>query len=122
MSLEEDRLREIKEIILMHKGKENAIPANKIGRALNIPENDTVSTTRKLITKLIKRDKMPIGASEKGYYIILTEEELNDSTRYLNDRIYGIYDRINRIISNFNGAYGKSVKRVGVLEEEDSEI
>jgi len=121
MSLEEERLRAIKEILLNHKGKENSITASKIGQSLNIPEDDTVSTTRSLITKLIKNQGLPIGANETGYYLIQTEEELNECTRYLNYRIYGIYDRINRLISNFNKYYGASVKHFGDIDEDDDE-
>ena len=119
MSLEEERLREIKEILLDHKGKQNPISAGKIGKALNIPENDTVATTRSLITKLIKRTHLPIGSSENGYYIMQTEEELNDVMQDLNGRILGIYERINKLISNFNEYNGKSVKHV---EHKDDEL
>jgi hypothetical protein len=52
-----------------------------------------------------------------------TEDELNECTRYLNDRIYGIYDRINRLISNFNEYHDASVKHVGDLGDyADEEI
>jgi hypothetical protein len=112
MSLEDARLAEIKSILLAHKGKDDPIAASKIGKALGIPENDTVATTRSLITKLIKRDRIPIGSSENGYYIIQTEDELNEVIHDLNGRILGIYDRMNYLINNFNDYTGKSVKYV----------
>ena len=120
MSLEDERLAENKKILLNHKGKANAITASTIGKALDIPENDTVATTRGLITKLIKDERLPIGATETGYFLVENEEELNEYTRDLNDRIYGIYERINRLISNFNEYYGKSAKYVGDLGEGES--
>ena len=119
MALEEHRLEEIKKILLQHKGKAKAIPSNKIAKMLEIPENDTVATTRSLITKLIKNTCLPIGSSENGYYIMETEEELNDVIRDLNGRILGIYDRTNRLISNFNEYNGKSVK---YMEPKDDDI
>ena len=119
MSLEEERLREIRNILLNHKGKQNAIPSSKIAKMLGIPENDTVATTRGLITKLIKNTCLPIGSSENGYYIMETEEELNEVIQDLNGRILGIYDRTNRLISNFNEYNGKTVKH---MEPKDDDI
>ena len=120
MSLEEERLREIKEMLLNHKGKANAITSGKIAVALDIPENDTVATTRSLITKLI-REGLPIGATDNGYFLIETQEELNEYIQRLNDRIYGIYDRINRLISIYNEYYGKSIKNLGDFDETSAE-
>lgn len=112
MSLEEERLQEIRSILLKHKGKQNAIPSNKIAKIVGIPEDDTVATTRSLITKLIKNSYLPIGSSENGYYLMQSEEELNEVMQDLNGRILGIYDRMNKLINNFNEYNGKSVKRV----------
>lgn len=120
MSLEEERLGKIRKIILEHKGKNNAITSGKIATALGIPDNDTVATTRSLITKLI-REGLPIGAHDNGYFLIENQEELNEYIRKLNDRIYGIYDRINRLISIYNEYYGKSVKYNGDLDDTDVE-
>jgi hypothetical protein len=119
MSLEEERLRQIREILLNHKGKQNAIASSKIAKMLGIPENDTVATTRSLITKLIKNSYLPIGSSENGYYIMQTEEELNEVMQDLNGRILGIYDRINKLISNFNECNGKYVKHVEPRDDDE---
>jgi hypothetical protein len=120
MSLEEERLKAIREILLNHRGKADAITASTIGNALGIPENDTVSTTRKLITKLVK-DGLPIGAHDNGYFLIENEDELNEYMQRLNGRIYGIYTRMNHIITNFNNYHGKSVKHIGDFDEGDED-
>ncbi len=118
MSLEEQRLSAIEEIIIEHKGKQKAIASNKIAEMIGVHEDDTVSTTRSLITKLIKRTKLPIGSCERGYYIMQTEDELNEVTRDLNGRIYGIYDRINKLTDNFNQYNGTFIKRMEPKDED----
>lgn len=118
MSLEEERLQQIREILMQHKGKQSAIPSNKIAKMIGIREDDTVATTRSLITKLIKNSYLPIGSSESGYYIMQTEDELNEVMHDLNGRILGIYDRINKLICNFNEYNGKSVKRVTAKDDD----
>jgi len=119
MSLEEQRLEEIEKILLSHKGKQKAIASNKIAKLIGIHEDDTVSTTRGLITKLIRRTELPIGACESGYYIMQTEEELNEVMQDLNGRIHGISDRIIQLTTNFGKYHGKSFRQ---LESEDGDI
>ncbi|MCL5949063.1 MAG: hypothetical protein M1490_01125 [Candidatus Bathyarchaeota archaeon] len=108
MGLEEERLDAIRTIILEHKGKNNPIRASKISHMLNIPENDTVPTTRKLITKLILNEEMPIAASGEGYFYIENQKELADYMEYLDERIRQTTNRKVKVFSNFQGKYGKA--------------
>ena len=117
MSLEEQRLEQIKNILLKHKGRDNAIPANKIAKMLNIPDDDTVSTTRGLITKLILEDGMPIGACENGYFHIETQQELADYMAYLDQKIEQITTRKAKVVSNYESKYGKWKTKFTQLDE-----
>jgi hypothetical protein len=108
MNLEEQRLAAVRMILLEHKGKNNSIRASKIGHILNIPENDTFSTTRALITRLILEDGLPIAANAKGYFYIENEAELSDYMQYLQDRIHQTTNRMITVYSNYQIRYGKT--------------
>ncbi len=107
LSLQQQRLEEIKKILLEHHGKANPISAGKISEMLNIPHDDTVSTARALITKLILDEGMPIGAYGDGYFYIETVQELAEYVDYLDQKILQTTNRKTKIINNFENKYGK---------------
>ena len=111
VGLEEQRLEAIKKIILEHKGKANAIRASAIGKALQIPENETVSHTRALITKLIMEEGMPIGAFGGGYFYIEDQKELAEYMERLQQRIHQTTTRMVTVFSNFESKYGKTNRK-----------
>jgi 3-dehydroquinate synthase class II len=117
MTLEEERLEAIKKILLEHKGKKNAIPANKISKILDIPEDDTVPTTRKLITKLITEQGMPIGAYGRGYFYIETAQELAEYMKYLDDKILQTTNRKAIVYSNYEKHYGHVTGKIKKLDD-----
>ncbi len=124
MSTEEEKLKKIREIILQHKGKANAIKSKTIALRIGVAEDDTHVGTRSLITKLVK-EGMPIGASDNGYFLLQTQEEVDEYGQKLNNRMLEIYDRIFRTQNNFNLYYGvnnkSSVKPIAG-EDEDEDI
>lgn len=107
LTLEQNRLEEIKRIILEHKGAANAISAGEISSLLNIPEDDTVSTTRGLITKLILEECVPIGASDNEYFYIETKKELGQYIDYLDQKILQTTNRKTKVITNYEMKYGR---------------
>lgn len=117
MTLEEQRLEEIKKILLGHKGKANAIPANKISKMLKIPEDDTVPTTRRLITKLILDEGLPIGAFGKGYFYIETPKELAEYMDFIDEKILQTTNRKVIVYSNYEKKYGKISNKITKLDD-----
>lgn len=111
MGVQEQRLEAIRQIILKHKGKANVLPANEIGKQLDIPENDTVPTTRHLILKLILDEGMPIAATRKGYFLIETEKELAEYMEYLQQRIDQTTTRMRTVFSNYEMQYGRTKRK-----------
>jgi hypothetical protein len=125
MSTDEEKMEIIRGIIIQHKGKDNAIKSKAIALKIgHIGEDDTHIGTRNLITKLI-REGMPIGACDNGYFLLETQEEVDEYGQKLNNRIFEIYDRIFRIQNNFNNYYGvnnkSSIKPI-TGEDEDADI
>jgi hypothetical protein len=122
--IEEDRLRKIREIILQHKGKAKAIKSKTIALEIGINEDDTHIGTRNLITKLVK-EGLPIGACDNGYFLLETQQEVDEYGQLLNGRMLEIYDRVIRTQNNYNTFYGvhnKSSVKAKTGEDEDEDI
>ena len=111
------RLEAIKKFLLEHKGKVNAVPANKISKMLKIPEDDTVPTTRRLITKLILEEGMPIGAYDNGYFYIETAKELAEYMEFLDAKILQTTNRKVTVYNNFEQKYGKITTKRPKLDD-----
>lgn len=117
-------MEKIREIILKHKGKANAIKSKTIALRIGINEDDTHIGTRNLITKLVKKG-MPIGACANGYFLLETQKEVDEYHQILTGRMYEIVDRGIRIQDNFNKYYGvanKPTVKPFDGEDEDEDI
>jgi hypothetical protein len=68
---------------------------------------------------------MPIGACDNGYFLLETQDEVDEYDQKLNNRMLEIYDRIIRMQNNFNNYYNvhnkSSVKPI-IGEDEDEDI
>jgi hypothetical protein len=94
-------------ILAMCIGKANAMTSAEIAHRLGIKEDDTHMMTRHLILKCVEKHHLPLVASNKGYYIIDNEDELNTYLSSLDKRIYGIEKRKRIIQSNFDSINSK---------------
>jgi hypothetical protein len=108
-------IKKAKDILVAHKGKENAIPAREIAQALGIKEGDTFIRTRSIIDKAIRKYKLPVAAhTYKGYFFIESEDELFEYMGSLEGRKMQIEDKKQLIFRNYQDYYGVLV----VSEEE----
>ena len=123
MSTDEEKMAKIKKIILKHKGKKNCIKSKVIATRVGISDDATTIGTRSLITKLVKQG-LPIGACDNGYFLMETQEEVDEYTQLLNNRIEEIYDRKGRMQPNFDRFHvkKKTMKKKPQLSEEDADI
>lgn len=94
-------LKELKGILMEHRGKKNAITSKKIAHKLGIDEDDTHPKTRKLVLECMKEYQLPVGATNRGYFIITSEEELDEYVDNLNKRIRGDEKRRDAAIKFF---------------------
>ena len=68
----------IREIIVKHQGRENAIFASQIAEEAGIDEGDTYSQTRKYLKQLLK-EGIPLASNPgRGYWVIENQEELDN--------------------------------------------
>ena len=92
---------QVKNILLDHKGSDNAITSTDIDLQLGGLDYDSTNrTVRRYIEELLY-EGMPIGSCSKGYYVITSKDELDTYINNLSARIKGIQDRQISLIENF---------------------
>lgn len=94
-------LEKIRNIILSHKGKRNAISSAEIARRIGIIEDDTHAQTRALLLECAEKYGLPLAASNKGYYLITSRQEFDEYMNNLDLRSAGIEARKRIIANNF---------------------
>ena len=93
----------IKDILLLHEDKKNAISSSKIAEIIGIDENATYAKTRGMILECAKQHKLPLAAYNKGYYLIADQNEYDEYMRNLDARRAGIEERKRIITENYQG-------------------
>ena len=85
-------------IAALGDGKANSRHASELENILNMDVGHTQEPTRDLIRDAIVNQGIPIGSTpQDGYFLINTEEELNEATNNLRQRIECLENRINGI-------------------------
>lgn len=82
-------------ILALGDGKANSQHATDLENDLDMDVGHTQEPTRDLISDAIVNHKIPIGSTPRaGYFLINTEEELDEAVNNLQQRIRGLQDRI----------------------------
>lgn len=80
----------IKNILMKHRGKENAITAKRISQAMGFPMEDTQSVSRRAIWHTAEEYGLPLISYNKGYFIAQTDKEMEDYNSNYEKRIRGM--------------------------------
>ena len=88
-----DARERVKSILLDHRGKDDAISSREISEQLNREEVGSFPETRMLIREIMLEDQIPIASNNSGYYVVESEEELQDYVDQLEQRILGVSER-----------------------------
>lgn len=97
-----DVIEQIKNILMQHRGKSNAITSGEIAVMVGINEDDTHAKTRAMILEAARKYNLPLAADNTGYYLITNKEEYDDYMDNLNSRIIEINERKDLITRNYN--------------------
>ncbi|MCL9818392.1 hypothetical protein [Natronocalculus amylovorans] len=84
---------QIREMLLDHRGSDNPISSREISDELGIDEVESFPVTRGLIKEILKEDKIPVAGYSQGYFVIETEEELEDYLDNLDSRAMNTIQR-----------------------------
>lgn len=111
---------QIKEILINHKGKENAIIAPKIAEKVGIEPGASGVTIRKKILETIKMFSIPIAGISTGYYFIENKQELETYIKSLYSRVSEIIDRVRLITSLYYRYYeSEELELTGEIIDDD---
>jgi hypothetical protein len=117
-------IEQIRDILLEHKGIDNAIKSPKIAKLIGIKPGASNRGIRKLITNTIKKFMIPVAAhTHKGYFFIENREEFKNYLRTLDSWIKEIENRKTIIqISYYKHYKDEELELVGeIFDEEDDE-
>ena len=99
------QLNKIKEILEIHRGKENQISAGEIGPQIGIHEDATHVQVRGLILQAIESFNLPVAGGNRGYYLIKDEYELEEYLINIDGRIDEMQKRKNLVEEAFRKYY-----------------
>lgn len=88
-----DKLEEIRELLERHIGKGNPVSAQVIQDKYGNPTDKTHRKARDLVLKCADKYELPVAGNDEGYYIISTQEEMDEYKANLRSRISGIQER-----------------------------
>jgi len=90
----------IRDILLQHRGKENAITAKEISAKMGYPMEDTQSVSWYQIKKTEEKYNLPLVSGREGYYIAQTDEEMEKYNQNIRNRMEKMEQR--RLMANEN--------------------
>ena len=80
-------------LLLLGVGRGSEVSSAEISRRVGIPDVPGQPATRELIAQAVRRFKLPIGANERGYFLIETPSELETYIGELKSRANAILSR-----------------------------
>jgi hypothetical protein len=97
-----------KALLSVRVGEKNALPSRQLALFLGLKDDAERGTvkTREIIAELV-RGGMPVGASERGYFVLETEQELDDYLHDLTQRELGIRARHDNVLRAWKMAHGE---------------
>lgn len=80
----------IKDILMDHRGKKNAIASKRISEAMGFPMEDTQSVSRQAIWSTAEEYGLPLVSCNRGYFIAETDDEIEAYNQNIEKRINGM--------------------------------
>ena len=80
----------IKDILMDHKGKKNAISSKRISEAMGFPMEDTQAVSRQAIWSTAEEYDLPLVSCNRGYFIAETDDEIEEYNKNIQKRIDGM--------------------------------
>lgn len=99
-------VKQVKSILMKHKGKKHSISSGEIAYLLGMSEGDTHSQVRKLIKQCAYIYRIPLAGNSNGYYVITKQKELDEYCENLETRVRQINQRKRTMQKFFQEKYG----------------
>lgn len=82
--------KKIRDMLMEHQGKKNAIASKRISQAMGFPMEDTQSVSRQAIWDTAEEFGLPLLSCNKGFFIAQTDEEVAAFNENYEKRINGM--------------------------------
>lgn len=82
--------KKIKDILMDHRGKKNAIASKRISEAMGFPMEDTQAVSRQAIWSTAEEYGLPLVSCNRGYFIAETDDEIEEYNKNIQKRIDGM--------------------------------
>jgi len=89
-----DLLNRLESVLRDHEGPDEAITSAELSDELAISDSEAQPATREAIRVLCAERGLPVAAGPQGYYMIQTEQQLDDYLDTLRARKQGIESRM----------------------------
>lgn len=100
-----DELEFVRKQLECHQGRNNSISAGDIAEMLGYPVEGSHVKGRELVKRCSKKYRIPVGGNTSGYYIITTEDELNEYKANLHSRANKTLERGDLMTEFFEERY-----------------
>ena len=100
---------QIRDILLNHKSKKNAITAETIAEQIGIDPGPSGVNIRDKITETIINYRLPVASTNRGYYFLEDEDDLKRYEKSLEGRSNKILYRKFKVMEYFYEYYNKEI-------------
>lgn len=97
-----DKRERIKNLILSHRGKDNAIKASKLAKLTNIKETHQTCPEVRRIINFLRKTGFPIGSCSEGYFFINNDKDFGDFTDRIIQNIQSQVSNLNVVRETYN--------------------
>jgi hypothetical protein len=98
------------------------LKSRDLQRVLGISDADGHPQTRQIVFEVMEQRNLPLGATNDGYYVIQSEDELKEYLRALDNRILGTLNRkvlVNKVFLQSRGLPAEAVLLDGTPDDSD---
>lgn len=101
-NVDPDVKEKVREMILNHRGRNNAITSREINNQINVDNVGSFPGTRAIIRELVVDEGIPIAGGPNGYFLIETREELDGYVDTLDSRALEMMERKVSVLKAMN--------------------
>lgn len=91
--VDDETLETVKELLLEHRGEDNAISSREINDVIEVDSVGSFPKTREIVRELLFEEGIPIASGGNGYYVIENQDELEEEIGSIDRRIGNIAER-----------------------------
>ncbi len=89
----DEEIETVRRMLLNHWGRDDQISSREINQVIEVDNVESFPTTRKIVRNRLMEDGLPVASGGDGYYLIKSQEELENEIESINGRVAKILQR-----------------------------